>query len=138
MRLSDRSALRPTAPKALTLATSVLLALTGCSPAAYVSVEVVDDQGQPVKGTALSIADNLGFKLHAQEDADGCISARGVPTRGGGRNWRMTVDAPGYKPARIHMQASGRHAYVVSLQADASRAESAWNPVDALPSCTRQ
>jgi hypothetical protein len=117
------------------LTASLLLILTGCARAVSISIEVSDDEGDPVKGAALSIVDDFSFKLHAPGDANGCIHAQGVPGRGG-RSWLMTVDAPEYKPVQLRLPAAGRHSYAVVLQPDQSQASSTASVAGVTPRCT--
>lgn len=117
------------------LALALLSTLVACSPAAFVDMEVVDEAGEPVAGVLLMVHDNWNYKFKARADERGCIHTYGVPTRMGGRDWRMKVAAPSMQSAEFRMHASGRHAYVVTLRPEGAGASSAQE-VDALPSCT--
>ena len=119
------------------LALALVPMLAACSPAASVDIEVVDATGQPSKGAALSVHDSLSFKFMATANAEGCIYARGTPTRAGGRDWRMNVQSPFHQPARFQMHASGRRAYIVTLQPEGAELASSVQEVGQLERCCR-
>lgn len=119
----------------LIVVASVLL--VGCSPGAFIDMEVSGPDGTAVPGAALTVHDAVNFKLHAEPDARGCLHAYGTVRRMGGRDWRLKVASPGSAPAETRMHAAGRKAYRVTLQPAGSGLDSTIVEVGALQRCAR-